>query len=102
MSNEHEIRSVADFVNLPVEKIGPCMNDFMDWLYAIKKLENQGFLDAMRETIGLPESGSVSWHTDTFQWIDDGIGGISSVALVTNMGDEIGRFRVTYKDEVAQ
>ena len=61
MSERIEIRTVADFVAIPAEKIEHCLKDFALWL---------SFREAWKATIG--EIEGVSMPEDKFIWIDDG------------------------------
>jgi hypothetical protein len=57
----YEIRTVADFVALPPEKIGAFLTDFAEWLKVVHVAK------------GLKDAGLVlKSPLDVFSWIDDG------------------------------
>lgn len=87
---EYEIASLADFANVPPERIGACLADFTEWLRVLRdKAELLGVLDAIT---GVP--GGIELNETGFTWVDDGIDGISSLRFVDEQGDLLGDLSV--------
>lgn len=68
MKKEFEIKTVADFLAVPEEKLDECMRDFEHWVKLAR---------AMGELLG---HGVMV--VDRFVWVDDGQPGVSSVEVV--------------------
>lgn len=99
MSNEYEIRTVADFAKLPADKIAACLSDFVEWLDAVRKIA--AFPSVVSDMLGC-KKGAVSVNMSSFTWIDDGNAGLTAFRLIDPQGGEIGRIALTGGCEVAK
>lgn len=68
MSDKYEIKSVADFIKVPDEKLSECLRDFASWC---------DFHREMRDLLD-----GIEMHEETFIWVDDGKPGISSIKII--------------------
>lgn len=86
MKAEYNIATIADFLNVPEEKQAECLRDFAMWLN-----------EARNPTIMCMQASEilgceVTFKTETFTWIDDGIAGRSSFDFSENGGKKVTRF----------
>jgi hypothetical protein len=75
----YRIKSVGDFLAVPVDKRGDCLKDFAFWLSMADKKD--AIDKALIGLFGIPDD-STPLSITTFVWVDDGIEGISSVEIV--------------------
>jgi len=79
---EYRIKTVSDFLDVPIEKRGECLRDFSAWMRMADHSK-----EINREINGLfdlPE-GSTTLVLDEFIWADDGIEGVSEIRF--DVGD---------------
>ena len=77
---EYRIQNIQDFLAVPADKRGACLRDFAHWL---SMTDRQNEINAgLVQMFGLPH-GTAPLVLDSFVWLDDGIEGISSIAIVT-------------------
>ena len=66
MSNEYNIKSVNDFLSVPLNRIDDCLSEFKEFLELAHELK------AMAATIGELTGSDGSSDVTGFVWIDDG------------------------------
>ncbi len=74
------IRTVADFLLVPEERLGECLREFrvmLDMAHAAGRLVDAVGEEMQREGIGGYTPGDVRWTVDEFEWIDDDKGNVS-------------------------
>ena len=70
-SPELEMRTVEDFLKVPIDKIDHCLEDFKSWLMVYHSAEAMAQYRVKQMGITLPELQKV-FKSDHFVWIDDG------------------------------
>lgn len=85
MSTEYRIASIADFLAVPAEKQDELLRDFSTWLDAARKHEEI----SRHATVML--GGAVTFRTDSFTWIDDGVAGCSAFDVRDDGNDNVVR-----------
>lgn len=61
VETRYNLRTVEDFLDVPVEKLPACLVDFLSWIDIMRELRNANFL-----------AENVKPIPDQFQWVDDG------------------------------
>lgn len=73
--NEYEIKTVADFLKVPEDRIGQCLAEFEGWLRLARSDQTDGLLRTLLGANG-------KFLNDCFYWRDDGKPGLSCVNLI--------------------
>lgn len=95
MKPEYKIRSMTDFLSVPLDRIEECLKDFAVYLQMLRTAQQ---VEAqIHNDLGLPPE-SVRIDAGCFHWIDDGIRGISGLGFLTNDGKLIGRLPTSPSD----
>lgn len=90
---EYEIRTVADFLIVPEERIIDCLVDFTIWLQLARQPET--IENALTEIFSA-KAGQIKSMPDVFRWRNDGKTGLSHVQLISSeTGKPICRLELT-------
>lgn len=84
-ATEYRIRTMADFLRVPRDRVEACLVDFQEWLSLA--------YDAAEISAGLCEAfevpDGIRFSVDVFIWKDDGLAGVSSLSLVAEGTGEL-------------
>jgi hypothetical protein len=72
----YNIEKISDFHAIPADRLDDCIADFAYWLHVCRK--HAELTAAATTMLGAP----ATFCTDTMQWCDDGIRGISELNVV--------------------
>jgi hypothetical protein len=86
MSEQYEIRTVADFLKVPASRIEVCLRDFQDWLVLGR---NAVELETMVAGVFLISPQLLKVSTERFAWVDDEIRGVSALRISDLNGETI-------------
>lgn len=90
--NEYEIETVADFLDVPEDRLAACLADFQGWLRLARSDQTDGLLRTMLGAHG-------SFVNDRFLWRDDGKSGITFLNLIDkDTGETMARIDMSAKE----
>lgn len=87
MQKEYRISSLADFLQVPADKLDECLADFQTWLSLARQADEVSRIGS--NMLGAEAKLSLR----AFTWIDDGKRGVSAMDVVTTDGQRIGRIK---------
>ena len=73
MSNEYEIKHVADFLKVPEDRLDACLKEFKTFVELSRA--HLKVVEAVAEELGINGRGEVQ----AFTWIDDGEGKVTII-----------------------
>lgn len=87
MHKECRISSLADFLQVPPDRLDECLADFKTWLALARQAD-----EVSRISSGVLKA-EVKFDLRAFTWVDDGSRGVSGIDVATTDGQHIGRIK---------
>jgi hypothetical protein len=86
MSECYEIKTVADFLKVPANRVEACLTDFRDWLTLGHNA--RAMANIVEQAFEVPD-GTMTMQFTRFMWIDDDVPGISGLNITDINGESL-------------